>query len=293
MKYSFIVNPKAGNGRIEKLIAKLTSKIAIHQLDAEILVSQKPGHAIELASLSKGEIVIAVGGDGTVNEVANGIVGSSKVLAIIPSGSGNDMIKSLAIPNDFSGAFDFLLGGKTISMDCATVQYDDSPARYFLNCAGVGFDAAVAQRSLSITYLTGTLRYVVAVMQTLGKYKSPAYTIRLDSKTSVSKNLLIAIGNGCCAGGGFYLTPEAQVDDGHLDVCMIAELSISEILQIMPKVMKGKHTSNDKVKIERVKSISIDSNEPFYVHADGEIMGRVNSVVVSVIEKGIRVISGF
>ncbi|MEO8168393.1 MAG: diacylglycerol kinase family protein, partial [bacterium] len=205
MKYSFIVNPKAGNGRTEKLVARLTSEIAIHQLDAEILVSQKPGHAIELASLSKGEIVIAVGGDGTVNEVANGIVGSSKVLAIIPSGSGNDMIKSLAIPNDFRGAFDLLMDGKIISMDCATVQCGASPPRYFLNGAGVGFDAAVAQRSLGITYLNGTLRYVVAVLQTLGKYRAPAYTIRLDSKTSVSRNLLIAIGNGRCAGGGFYL----------------------------------------------------------------------------------------
>ena len=297
MNYTFIVNPKAGNGRVTKVLQLLKLEISTRRLDTEILFSEEPGHATRLAATATGDVIVAVGGDGTINEVANGIIGSSKVLGIIPSGSGNDLIKSLGIPADFHGAFSKFLGGKSILMDCATVQcgvpnQTAEPGRYFLNGVGIGFDATVAERSSRVRYITGTTRYVVAVLLTLGMYKSPTFKIALDSGSKVSKNLLIAIGNGRCAGGGFYLTPDAKIDDGYLDVCMIEEISIPQILAIMPKVMKGKHVSEKEVTMDRAKIITVEAPEPFNVHADGEIIGRdVNAVRISIVEKGLNVIA--
>ncbi len=299
MKYSFILNPKAGKGKGQRILERLKSEIADHRLDAELLISEKPGHATQLAARCRGEIVVAVGGDGTVNEVANGLIGSSKVLGILPSGSGNDMIKSIGIPVDSSGAFAKILAFRTSEIDCSTVQcFPDeresaTPKRYFLNGVGIGFDAAVAERTTKAKYLHGTALYVLSVFQTLGKYASPTFKITLDSESRISKNLLIAIGNGRCAGGGFYLTPDAKVNDGYLDVCLIDEISIPKILAIMPKVMKGKHQSEKEVTMMRTKQIFVEAAEPFHVHADGEIVGRnVTGVKIEIVPTRLRVIIG-
>jgi YegS/Rv2252/BmrU family lipid kinase len=301
-KYSFVVNPNAGKGKGEKVLRQLKAQLAERKLDAKIFLTEKSGHATELARNAPSEIVVAVGGDGTVNEVANALVGSAKTLGIIPAGSGNDLIKSLDIPADFAGAFAQIITGKTKHIDCATVnckqwQKDsnagNSHERYFVNGVGIGFDAAVAERTNKIKFLRGTAVYVLAVFQTLGKYKSPNFTVSLDSNLYESHNLLIAIGNGRCAGGGFYLTPQAKIDDGLLDVCLIDEMSIPRILSLMPKVMKGKHYNVDGVTMKLAKEISVRAEQPFYVHADGEIVGRnVNEVSIRAIEKGLNVIVG-
>lgn len=289
----------AGKGKGGKILQRLKYEIIKRQLDAEILISGKPGHATHLAAATTSEIVVAVGGDGTINEVANGIIGSSKVLGILPCGSGNDLIKSIGIPVDFPGAFEKLIHARITQIDCATVQCriknggTAQPGRYFVNGVGIGFDAAVAERTTRAKYLSGMALYVFSVFQTLGKYTSPTFKITLDSSSKISKNLLIAIGNGRSAGGGFYLTPNAKIDDGYLDVCMIDEISVPEILAIMPKVMKGKHKSEKAVTMERAKTISVEGSEPFHVHADGEIVGRsVNSVKIAIIAKALRVITG-
>lgn len=289
----------AGKGKGGKILHRLKFEITKRQLDAEILISEKPGHATHLAATTTSAVVVAVGGDGTINEVANGLIGSSKVLGILPSGSGNDLIKSIGIPADFAGSFEKLLDARITQIDCATVQCSIKnletvqQARYFLNGVGIGFDAAVAERTTRAKYLSGTTLYILAVFQTLGKYASPTFKTTFDSTSRVSKNLLIAIGNGCCAGGGFYLTPNARVDDGYLDLCMIDEISIPKILAIIPKVMKGKHQSEKEVTMGRAKVISVEASEPFYVHADGEIVGRsVNNVQMAIVEKGLKVITG-
>ncbi len=291
-KYTFVLNPKAGKGRAAKLHNRLAELIHDSGIDGSIFLTEYIGHAIEIARSADSEYVCAIGGDGTINECVNGIMGSPKVLGILPAGSGNDLIKSLSIPKELETAFNVLLSGRVRSIDIGEVLCDGQ-GRHFINGVGIGFDAAVANRTKSIRHLTGTLLYLVAVLQTLGSYKSPKFTIRLDSLELCSHNLLIAIGNGRCAGGGFYLTPDALIDDGLLDVCMIREIPIRKILTIMPKVMKGTHTNDQNVSMHRVEGLTIHADRPFYVHADGEIVGEgVRSVNTRIIPQGIRIIGG-
>lgn len=268
-------------------------------LKHEALVTQHEGHATILARQATSDVVVAVGGDGTVNEVANGIFGSAKTLAVIPVGSGNDFVKSIGIPLDFSGAFQHLLADKRQAIDCGSVrcrklsEQTNSTESIFVNAVGIGFDAAVAERTTHIHNLSGTALYLAAVFQTLGKYRSASFTITIDSNSSKSRNLLIAIGNGRCAGGGFYLTPNASVSDGLLDVCTIEEMSVPRILHLMPKVMKGKHAGLRGVQMTRASEIDVTAPEEFYVHADGQIVGRgVNEVHIEVRRRVLSVVVG-
>lgn len=299
--FSFIVNPKAGNRRGEALLRKLPAELERRKMEARILTTEGPLHATQLAqSCPDGSTVVAVGGDGTINEVANGLAGSGKILGILPNGSGNDLIKSLGIPLDHYDALDLLQAGKTALIDCGRVVCRDgrepsgnSKGRFFVNGVGVGFDAAVAERTRQIKYLSGTSLYLMAVFQQLGKYVSPDFEIVLDGSVSRSRNLLIAIGNGRCAGGGFYLTPLAEPDDGYLDVCLISELSVPRILMIMPKVMHGAHIAHKAVTMKRAKQIHISAPQNFFVHADGEIVGReVHAVEIQIAQGALHAVVG-
>jgi YegS/Rv2252/BmrU family lipid kinase len=299
-KYSFIVNPHARHGKGGRLLERLAREVKARRLNAEIVTTEHPGHATELAHTTNADIIVAVGGDGTINEVANGMIGTSKILGIVPNGSGNDLIKSVGIAaGDMPQALDCILNNKVQAIDCATVSCSpdssqgNSPKRYFVNGVGIGFDAAVAERTRQIKFLGGTALYMLAVFQTLGKYSAPTFTIEIDAIRTESRNLLIAIGNGRCAGGGFYLTPKAKVDDGMLDVCMIENISVPNILRIMPKVMHGKHETSKHVAMQRGKQITVRASAPFFVHADGEVVGRnVTGVDVCIHEQALQVIVG-
>lgn len=282
--YTFIVNPEAGKGSAERTWWRLQPLIAGSGIQHDVVRTESEGDGTRLAAIASGQCVVAVGGDGTVNEIANALVGSEKTMGVIPAGSGNDMIKSIGVPVETEAAFQVLLRGEKLVMDVGTVRCSGSDevlpesgelkSRYFVNGVGVGFDAAVAVRTREIRFLSGTALYLLAALQTLGKYDSPFYDVTFDGESRRSRNLLMAIGNGICAGGGFYLTPDARVDDGLLDLCVIERASVPRILRLMPSVMRGKHGPAKEVNFYRAKEINISCKTPFYVHADGEIVGR-------------------
>lgn len=289
--FTFIVNPAAGKGKVSSIVRKLEQLLTSSRLKCDVAVTDTPGHATELARNAPGPYVVAVGGDGTINEVANGIVDSDKSLGIIPGGSGNDFIKSVGIPKNTEAAFARLLKPNLRRVDVGTVRCGTnettSPVqtdlRSFFNGIGIGFDAAVASRTHEIRWLTGTLLYLVAVFQTLRRYTAPTFAAQFDDEKWIKKHLLVAIGNGRCAGGGFFLTPSAKVDDGTLDVTAIEDIPIRTILRLMPQVMRGKRVEHGAVRYLRAKEIHMSSDIPFMVHADGEIVGRdVSAVTVGV-----------
>jgi YegS/Rv2252/BmrU family lipid kinase len=279
-KFTFIVNPVAGKGSGTKVFHSLQAELERRGIGYELVETTAPGHATEAGRAAVTPIVVSVGGDGTINEIANGITGSRKSLGIIPAGSGNDFIKSVGVPRKPLQALQTLLGGVTRPVDIGTVRCTPGrdgggnfEPRLFVNGVGVGFDAAVAARTREIPFLSGTALYVVAVLQTLGKYAPPDFRIEFDGSSRHVRGLLIAVGNGVCAGGGFYLTPEARVDDGLLDICSVDDKNIFQILSLMPRVMRGKHQNVPGVKFFKQKQLTISADETFYVHADGEIVG--------------------
>jgi len=298
-EFTCILNPCAGRGAAAKLFAPLQRLLNEQKVQHEFVMTTRQGEASDIARQATGPYVVAVGGDGTVNEVANGLIGSEKVLGVIPAGSGNDFVKMTGVTTKLHQALEKLLNRKTKRFDAGTVECSTTGAegdvsaskRFFVNGVGIGFDAAVAARTQEMKHLRGTLLYIVAVLQTLGKYKSPNYTIRTDAGETTSKNLLIAIGNGTCAGGGFYLTPRAKIDDGLLDFCTIREIGIGRILQLMPLAMRGKHLSAKEVIYLSSKQIDVSADSGFFVHADGEIVGRnVRSVKVNVVSSALSVV---
>ena len=298
-KHVFIVNPKAGRGAGRRTLNELPRRLTGWPNEYQIIETSGPGEASEIARSVDSEVCVAVGGDGTINEVVNGLIGTNRTLAILPSGSGNDFAKSIGIPKSTAAALEIIRAGKSKSIDVGTVACGansdsrNQSRRLFANGVGIGFDAAVAAKTLEIPHLSGTMLYLVAVLKTLGKYRSPLFHISIDGRTTVSHNLLIAIGNGICAGGGFYLTPDAKVDDGQLDVCLVEEMSIAGILQLMPRVMKGKHGTFKGVEFQRGACVSIHGDAPFFVHADGEIVGDgVTDVQVSLVDQSLSVIVG-
>ncbi len=302
-KFTFIVNPVSGKRGGERAARQLHSEIQRKGATSEIVLTHREGHATEIAYNTPIGTIIAVGGDGTVNEVVNGIIGTKKILGIVPTGSGNDLTKSLKIPSSLPEIVDVLLGGKTTPIDVGTIRCSrkdqitriagNSKLRYFVNGVGIVIDAAVAEKTRHIRFLSGSILYVAAVLLTLGRYKPHLFEICIDSVSKSSKRLLIAIGNGICSGGAFYLTPDAKIDDGLLDLCYIDDMPVHRILSLIPLVMKGTHIDADGVDSEKGREISISSDAYFFVHADGEIVGRdVNKVDIGILNKKLDVIVG-
>jgi diacylglycerol kinase (ATP) len=297
-EYFFIVNPAAGQGSGRKAAEVLSELLRRHTVVHKMAFTQRPGHARELAQSAEGRFVVAVGGDGTINEVSNALQNTDRVLGVIPTGSGNDFIKSAGIPRRIEDALDLILRGRIRRIDAGrvcvgvsgngSIQY--APARIFVNGVGVGFDAAVAYRTTQIRYLRGTALYLLAVLQTLGKFRPPYFTVRVDGSSWSGRHLLVATGNGKCAGGGFYLTPAAEVDDGFLDVCAIEDVSVIKVLRLIPSVMQRKQIQDRQVKYMRGKVIELSSSDHFAVHADGEIIGReVQAVKLEVLPEAMQI----
>lgn len=289
-KATVILNPRAGKGRGARIVPRLKEGLIHHGFEIEFVSTERPGQASELARSARSELVVAVGGDGTINEVVNGIVGLDKVLGIIPCGSGNDLIKTLGISAVMEHAIEQLATRSPKSIDLGTVACSNgrhpeiSAKRLFVNGVGIGFDAAVAEKTLTFKHLSGTVLYLASVFLTLGEYRAPTFKTRMEGLELEGKCLLIAVGNGRCAGGGFYLTPGAQIDDGKLDVCIVGDLSIMGILKLMPRVMQGAHSNRKEVTMARTRSLSIEADRGFFVHADGEIICKGSTAL----EIGIR-----
>jgi diacylglycerol kinase (ATP) len=302
-EYTFILNPEAGKGHARKLLEPLRNELEARKVDYELLVTKRVGEALDFTRNGSGPVVVAVGGDGTLNEVVNGITVKHRAIGIVPAGSGNDFIKSMGHPRRLSPALDLIFTGKVRRVDagvitCTSKVHDadthETHERVFINGVGVGFDAAVAAKMRTIKYLNGTPVYVLAVLQTLGKFKAPVFRIITDGVERTSRNLLIAIGNGRCAGGAFYLTPDAIVDDGLLDLCVIQEISVPRILRLMPLVMLGRHRNVREVSFLRARDqIQIDSDQRFYVHADGEVVGQgVTDVEIRIRPQHLPILAG-
>src|SRR5512141_640287 len=205
--YTYILNPYAGRGSAQKLVEPLGKALRERGIPHDLVLTTRAGEASEIARNARGEVVVAVGGDGTVNEVANGLLGSGKTLGVLPAGNGNDFVKNIGSGQGIPEAIDRLSRGTVKLIDVGTVEClvapnssgSADPKRYFVNGVGIGFDAAVAAKTREIKYLTGILLYLAAVFQMLGKHKSPLFTIRFDGgEAAASKPLLIAIGNGTC-----------------------------------------------------------------------------------------------
>jgi diacylglycerol kinase (ATP) len=299
LKTHIVLNPYAGRWKGAKLYQKILQYARAIKYLERFQLTTAPGEAIQIAKETKAELIVAAGGDGTVNEVVNGILqsGSEKLLGVIPIGSGNDFAKMLNLkPFKIEMAIESLRRKTTITSDVGLIEFlrndGTSGSRFFINGVGIGFDAMTADESRKIKHLRGIPLYTLALLKTLAKYKTPEMNIRIDDKNISGRIFLVAIGNGKSAGGGFLLTPDARINDEVFDVCLVNDLSIFRVLQVLPTVLKGKHTKYPEVTMMKAREIEIKSDSDLVLHADGEIIGtNLRWIKISIIPKAVEVIS--
>jgi YegS/Rv2252/BmrU family lipid kinase len=290
-----ICNPTAGRGRAGALLPDIRCTLEALGVKPDVVLTRGPQEATALAQQAVVEghtCVIAAGGDGTLQEVVNGLVaaageGVAGRLGIIPLGTGNDFVKMLAIPKGWQAACAYLAQGQSRRIDLGRVN-----GRIFLNNVGIGFDAQVGIEAHKIRWLRGQAVYLAALARTLLlSYHTPEVTIQLDGRLVKQSITLLTIGNGRCAGGGFWLTPHATIDDGLLDTCTVCGLSKTGMLALIPKVLAGAHTMQTPVQMARARRICITSAAPLPIHADGEILSTAaHQVEVEVLPSKLEII---
>jgi len=270
-KNLLIINPNAGKGMGYRMASQVES--VFNQRGWPFATSFTFGvkHAVQIArdAVSKGfETVVAVGGDGTINEVANGIANAKNVkLGIVSIGTGNDYIKAVGIPSDIEEAVDVIVKGKTRFVDLGKVE-----DMYFINGLGCGFDAQVSEDLYKIKRLKGFPAYLYVVCKNLFFFNNPLIEMTFDKQVIKHKSMMISVMIGNCLGGGFHLTPSAQVDDGLFDVLNIGHFRLLKRFLHLPKVIKGTHLKVKGVECYRTKEITISSDADVKVHIDGEMM---------------------
>jgi diacylglycerol kinase (ATP) len=292
-KYKLIANPAAGRGKSPEVVRRTIEALRRRGASFDLELTKGPKDAANIArrSLAEFDVIVAVGGDGTVNEIVPGLLFSNKPLGIVPAGSGNDFIKSVGIPNNIDKAVDILLRGNAGLIDVGKIN-----GTYFANGVGIGFDAAVNRASYEIDHhKRGLLLYFCALLKTLGKYDAVPLTIHLNSGSVSQDTFLLTVGNGTTVGGGFKLTPHAKVDDGLLDVTLVKPLALPVLLWHLPKVFLGTIGRAKKyAALFRTGSLTVESAGPVPVHVDGEIYdGGETRFEIEIVPKALRVIGGF
>ncbi|MEW8973888.1 MAG: diacylglycerol kinase family protein [Tissierellaceae bacterium] len=276
----FIVNPMAGGGRARSLEPLITKTMEEYKIEYDLVFTSREGDGAKLAEESCCNRVIAVGGDGTVNEVAKGLLKRGYgVMGIIPSGTGNDLSRSLGIPLDPLKAIEFVINGKTRFIDVGVAN-----GNYFLNIASFGFDAEVVINSHRFKRLyRGKIAYILGIILTLIKFKKREITLEIDGKEYRESLILLAIGNGKYYGGGMKILPDSNLDDGYLHLCLIKDASNLLLLILFPTIFSGKHLRYSRyVNIFKAKNVKIRSNSLEIFNIDGEIIHGENEIIFNI-----------
>lgn len=282
-----ILNPASDRGRAARARPTIERALQGAGVRFEIAATEARGHAAELAERAarRWPVVLAAGGDGLVHEVASGLARASgddatTPLGVVAIGSGNDFVKLLGLPSrNPTAAIAALLAGRPRQVDLGvvtdwTAASGPSAPWYFTNGIGLGFDAQVALEASRIRRLRGSAIYGLALARTLGKLSTSAIRIEVDGRVVADRALALAtISNGACHGGSFWLTPDAAVDDGRLDILVAEARTPLGILALIPRVLRGKHLGARGVELLRGRSVVLSSERPLPIHADGEIIG--------------------
>jgi YegS/Rv2252/BmrU family lipid kinase len=298
-----IVNPAAGHGKALETWAKVRAHL---KCAVETVRTEGPGHATRIAAqaLAQGaDTIVAVGGDGTINEVVNGFFEQDKLisnrasLAIVPHGTGSDFIKMLQLPPDSETAAGVIQDKNHRLLDLMKVRYtklDGTPAsRYAINITSFGMGAAVASRVNRSRKVFGRkMSFVLATVRTAMTFSGNSVSICFDnSKTLDAEVTNVAVGNGKYQGAGMLACPCAAIDDGFLDVTLVEFLPALQLIRNLPLLYNGKIYSHPKIQFHRVQSMRVDSKKIVLVEVDGETVGRL-PIEISVMPQAIRMSVG-
>jgi diacylglycerol kinase (ATP) len=273
-----VANPTSGRGKGARLIPEVDALLRSLGIDYAMRICKGPEDAERLArdAAEQGaDVVAALGGDGQVGMVANGVIGSGSALAVIPAGTGNDFARHMGLSRKDPLAAARLLSKPSIHpVDAVRVATLDRE-RWFVNVGGAGFDSEVNERANAVRRLTGTAKYIYSTMVTLARFRAGEFRVTVDGHEHPFRGMMLAVGNGSSYGGGMKVTPGARFDDGELEVVVIEELSKPAFLRAFPKVFAGTHIHHPKVSTLHGARVDIAADRPFQVYADGEYVGML------------------
>jgi len=292
-----LVNPAAGGGLARQVLPKLREFLGQSRWKVEICVSQNSEDLARLArrGAQEGkERILVLGGDGTFQVLLNALVDYPEIiLGVIPAGGGNDLAAGLGLPADPILAAGLLLEGEVCRLDVARVRTAEGRERLYSGGGGVGLDAEAARyTSGAYRNLRGRLRYLLAAIRALISFHAIRARIEItgrESQTLEATVLLAGVLNTQSYGAGLRLAPEAEMDDGKLDLVLLEDLGLVEILRLLPTLASNGELRTKRVHRYRVERVRIETDRPCWFHGDGELLG-VTPVEISVIPRGIRVL---
>jgi YegS/Rv2252/BmrU family lipid kinase len=261
-----LVNPSSGGGRALKLLPRVEAVLDARRVPFRVVRTKSLEHGVTkaLAAVEAGELPVVVSGDGMIGAVGGAMAGGETPLGIVPVGRGNDLARVLGIPTEPEEAIEIVLGGHT-----RTIDVGEANGHRFLGIASAGFDSD-ANRIANESRLGGNLVYAYAALRALVAWKPARFTIAIGDQRTRLEGYSVVVANNSAYGGGMYVAPDADLEDGEFDVVTIAKVRKLRFLSNLPKVFKGTHVNNDEVQVVRASRLSLSASRPFAVYADGE-----------------------
>lgn len=285
---ALIVNPQAGNGRAAELLPRAEAALRGHGIPVHVEPTTSLAHAGRLAmdAAQAGELTVALSGDGLIGAVAGVLADAGGVLGVLPGGRGNDFARVLGIPSDIEGACAVVAQGAERRVDVGEVD-----GRPFIGIASAGFDSEANRVANETRIVKGNLVYAYGALRALATWSPARFTLELDGGRTLSyQGYSVAAANSSAYGGGMFLAPDAQLDDGQLDIVCIGQTSRRRYLRDLPKVFSGSHVQSSSVHIERAREMRVSSDRPFTMYADGDPIGEL-PVTVRARHRALRVIA--
>jgi YegS/Rv2252/BmrU family lipid kinase len=275
-RHLVIVNPSAGGGRARRALPELEAALEAHGLDYRLVLTSSLEHGCEEAirGAAAGQIPVVMSGDGLIGQIGGVLAGGKVPMGVIPGGRGNDLARVLGIPTEIPGAVGLLAAASTRAIDVGEVNN-----RRFLGVASCGFDSDANRIANQARLLKGNLVYLYAALRALAAWKPAHFEVVLDGDRHWFTGYSVAAANSKAFGGGMFIAPNAELDDGRLDVVWVSDVAKLRYLANLPKVFKGRHVDNEEVTVLRAAEVTISANRPFAVYADGDHLADLPATI--------------
>jgi diacylglycerol kinase (ATP) len=287
-KLLVLVNPAAGRGKALKVLPRIEGALREMHLPYDLERTSAPDDATGIAreaSKAGYGMVACVGGDGTVSETGRGLLHTDTALALLPGGTGDDFARAIGVHRNLPKALRALKDGTVQTIDVGRFG-----THTFLNSVGVGFDGQVTRDNQQVTRLTGILSYLVVVLKNLPSYRNPGFHLKGRDWEYRGKGILVEVGNGQCAGGGFFLTPNADLQDGLLDVTLLGDYGPIQRFVALPMVfLKRMHVMRG-VQMFKTDLLQISVDRPTFIHVDGNLKHMHEPATVEILPKALKVV---
>jgi YegS/Rv2252/BmrU family lipid kinase len=285
-RFAILMNPTAAGGKPLRVLPSLQQELSNAGAEHRVIETRDMAHATHAArdASGRGEVVVALGGDGLVGKLA-GALSDSAALGVVPAGRGNDFARALGIPDDVPGATRVLLDGVRKALDLG-----EANGRPFACIASLGYDSDANRIANEAKLVRGNMVYAYAAIRALMAWKPARFTVRLDGREHRFEGYTVAAANTGYYGGGMNMAPAADPSDGLLDVIMVEKISKLKFVANLPKVFKGTHVDEPTISVHRAREVEIAADRPFDVYADGDPLTTLPATV-RLVRGGLSVIA--